>query len=59
MYESNRDNPTPKELYVDTGKVTQEVLDLFNENYTPHGEYGIHSIESIELLEVSNEYKLL
>lgn len=29
------------------------------ENYIPHGEYGIHTIESIDILEVINEEKLL
>lgn len=33
-------------------------FDLFD-SCVPHGEYGIHTIESIELLEVINEQKLL
>jgi len=52
------DKPTPKELYVDTGKCSQEAFDYFNE-LTPYFEHGIHTIESIELLEVVNEIKLL
>ncbi len=54
----NNDNPSPKELYVDSGKCTQESLDYFND-FRPHGEHGIHSIESIELLEVFKEQRLL
>ena len=54
----DRGKPTPKELYVDTGKCTLEQLELFDQ-YLPYAEHGIHSIESVEILEVSNEYKLL
>lgn len=32
---------------------------LFNETYVPYGEYGIHTITSIELLTVAKETKLL
>jgi len=55
--ESNR-NPDPYQLYVETGKCKQEEMDAFME-YCPTSEYGIHIIESIELLEVVKETKLL
>ncbi len=45
-----------EELYENI--LTNEQIDLFD-NYRPHGEWGIHSIESIEILEVINEIKLL
>lgn len=35
-----------------------EGFDLFND-FTPHGEGGIHTIESIEILTIANEEKLL
>lgn len=59
-YNNRRDNskPTPKELYLNTGKCSQEAFDIFND-YIPHDEYGIHSIDSIELLTVIEEQKLL
>lgn len=49
---------SPKELYVDSGKITEEEYDFFSD-ITPHGEYGIHTIESIELLTVTEERELL
>jgi len=55
--ESNR-NPDPYQLYVETGKCKQEEMDAFME-YVPYFEGGIHTIESIELLEVVKETKLL
>ena len=33
-------------------------FDLFD-RFVPSNEYGIHTIESVEILEVSNEYKLI
>ena len=39
----------PYERYKDV--LTQEELDIFSE-YLPHGEYGIHTIESIVIHEV-------
>lgn len=38
--------------------LSEEEMNLF-ENFTPFGEWGIHSIESVEILEVTNEEKLL
>lgn len=46
----------PEELYKD--KLTREQIDLFN-GYTPHGEYGIHTIEEVKILEVIKETRLL
>lgn len=50
---------TPEKLYVDTGILTEEQVDWFNEYFTPYSEYGIHTIESITLLEVVKETQLL
>lgn len=49
---------SPEELYVDSGLATQEQLDLFYE-FVPSDEYGIHTIKSIEVLEVNNVENLL
>lgn len=49
---------SPHKRYVESGKVTQEQFEAFWE-YTPYFEGGIHTIESVEILEVVNEYKLL
>lgn len=40
---------TPKEMYVDTGLLTQEQVDLFEE-FVPYGESGVHTIESVEIV---------
>jgi hypothetical protein len=48
----------PHDLYVLTGKITEEQYDLFSD-FTPSSEYGIHTIESIEILVVQEEIKLL
>ena len=50
---------SPKERYVDSGKCSQKALDYFYQYCPSGGENGVHSIESIELLEVVNEIKLL
>jgi hypothetical protein len=39
----------PKEMYVNTGLLTQEQVDAF-QDYVPHGEYGVHTIEKIEIV---------
>ena len=52
------DNCTPEILYIETGKLTEEQVELFD-FYVPKGEYGSHTITSIELLEVVKETKLL
>lgn len=54
----SRRHPSPEELYVNTGKCTEESFRLFDE-LIPYCEDGIHTIESIEILEVVNEIKLL
>lgn len=38
--------------------LTEEEVEFFEE-YLPRGEYGIHTIESVEILEVTNEERLL
>lgn len=55
---SRRDNPTPRQLYVETGKCTEEEFELFNQ-FTPYSEHGIHTIESIKILIVQEEIDLL
>lgn len=55
--EGNKDL-TPDERYLKSGLVTEEAFDYFNE-FCPHsGDTPVHSIDSIELLEVINETKL-
>lgn len=44
--------------YIEQGLLTKEQIKLF-ERYIPYGEYGIHSIESVEILVVQEEFKLL
>lgn len=39
-------------------ELSDEQIDLF-ENYRPNGEYGIHTIESVEVLTVIEEVRLL
>lgn len=48
---------TAWEYYGEKG-VSEDVLEVFEE-FVPHGEYGIHTIESIDLLIVQEEIKLL
>lgn len=48
----------PEEIYVNTGLITKEQYWAF-QNYTPHGENGIHTIERIKLLYVEKEEELL
>lgn len=49
------DDNDPKILYPE---LTGEEIE-FIEDFLPFGEYGIHTIESIEILEISNEERLL
>lgn len=49
---------SPYELYVDSGLITEKQYDIFNE-FVPHGEWGIHTIESIKVFEVVNEKNYL
>jgi len=39
----------PTEMYVNTGLLTQEQVDLFD-RFVPYGEYGVHTIESVEIV---------
>lgn len=48
---------TPRDLYPELTEEEHDVL--FYENYIPSCEDGIHTIESIEILEVSNVKVLL
>lgn len=49
---------TPEKLYISTGLLSEEQVEIF-EDYLPSDEYGIHTIESIEILTVLAEEKLL
>lgn len=49
---------SPQELYVETGLCTQEQLEDFDE-MVPYHEHGFHTIESIHLLEIVDDIKLL
>lgn len=49
---------TPQDLYVDEGLLTEEQVELFVE-FLPYDEYGIHTIEDIEILVVQESQKLL
>jgi len=49
---------SPEKLYVETGLLTQEQVNIFDK-YVPDNEFGIHTIDSVEILEVVNEIKLL
>lgn len=53
------DEKEVEEMYVASGLCSQEVLDFFLDNFCPYGEHGIHTIESIEILNVESEQKLL
>jgi hypothetical protein len=46
-----------EELY--KGQLSQEDIEYFSQYVPSGGEYGVHSIDFIELLEVSKETKLL
>lgn len=45
-----------EELY--EGILTEDQIDLFKD-LCPYGEYGVHTIEDIEILVVEEEYSLL
>lgn len=49
---------TPIEYYVGGGLLTEDQFHYFEE-LVPYSEYGIHTIVSIEVLEVTDETKLL
>jgi len=48
---------TPSKMYVDTGILTEEQVQLFNE-FVPYGEYGVHTIKTVDILVVSEEIQL-
>ena len=52
-------NKTPESLYINTGKCTNKSFDAFSELLPCMETESIHTIESIEILEISNEIKLL
>ena len=58
IYGSRKENPTPQQLYVDTGKCSKEAFDRFSE-LVPYNEGGVHTIESVEIMVVLEEIKLL
>jgi len=49
---------TPEKLYVDTECLTKDDVDFFNK-FIPYDEFGFHTIESIEIIIVSQELKFL
>lgn len=53
-----RDEGNNPYRFVENKKLTEEEVDLFSD-LCPSHEYGIHSIESVELLEVVKETELL
>lgn len=48
---------TPSEMYVKPGILTEEQVQIFDE-FVPYGEYGVHTIETVEILVVSEEIQL-
>lgn len=50
---------TARELYVDTGVISSQVFDEFENNFLPITEYGFHTIVSIVLLVVESELRLV
>ena len=53
-----REEEDPHTLYVDSGLITEEQYEIFDE-FVPHGEFGIHTIASITLFEVVGVKDLL
>ncbi len=49
---------TPNEQYIETGILTQQQVDLF-QGFVPCCEYGIHTIETVDILVVQEEISLL
>ncbi len=47
-----------EEYYVGIEGITSEQFEVFD-NFVPYNEYGIHTIEKVEILEVTNEERLL
>jgi hypothetical protein len=50
---------TFSELYVDKDLLTEEEIEDFNELYVPYGEYGVHTIASIQILDISSISEVL
>ena len=46
---SEYSDSTTTDMYVDNGLLTQEQVELFN-RFVPFGEYGVHTVESVEIL---------
>ncbi len=53
-----RDKETPTALYVETGLLTEEEYEEFDE-LVPYGEHGIHTISSIVLHKVVSTINLM
>ena len=49
---------TPENLYLETDLLTIDQIALMDK-YIPYGEYGIHTIESIDILVVQEEISIL
>lgn len=47
---------TPEKLY--KGILTDSEIDSFDDSYIPYSEYGIHTIESIEVFPIKKKQKL-
>lgn len=47
----------PHDMYVKTGLLTKEQVDIFG-GYIPRGEAGVHTIESIRYLIVTDDIKV-
>lgn len=53
---SEYDDCTVQELYIDTGLLTEEESEQINHNgYVPFGEFGIHTIKEIKIVEIKEE----
>jgi hypothetical protein len=57
-YRPDLGEKSAEEIYVESGIVTQEQFDAFME-FVPSNEYGIHTIESVDLFHVTEEHSLL
>lgn len=51
------DDNDPKR-FINSGKLTKEDINFFNK-FVPCGEYGIHTIESVDIYEINYEESLL
>lgn len=48
---------SPEEYYGEQG-ISEDLIMELSENFLPHGEYGIHTIKSIEVLHIAKREKL-